>query len=426
MNKQEKEQIIKAIRQLGRRVTVADVAAKTGLSLHGVTAQLNSIASETRGDLQVSTSGDIAYCFPIGFQNTYIATGIKRAFQQAGATLFRVGFYLLRVSFGIMLIVSLVTIVVLAFIVLTAMQRGSDSDSGSGFDFDFFDFVILRDILWWGTWAGSPDYYTYNEPSIRQRRDSNFLLDCFSFLFGDGDPNAHLEERRWQLAAQAIKLNGGVVTAEQLAPYTGVDPNSSYGIMPVLVRFDGRPEVTDSGNIVYVFPSMQVSALGQTGRGAQMAASTRAELLALDCEPRRYLYEFPWKFSSVPGGSLTLVGCLAAANFGGAWWLFAELHSPWVVVLHPFTVLIEALVVYGSLFVGLPAVRWLVIQWINRGIVARNSKCSGYAAQLVNPAEPVAVKLQEAQSYKVKEQLIRQDEVVYTTEKDVFEQEFEK
>ncbi len=79
-------------------------------------------------------------------------------------------------------------------------------------------------------------------------------------MFGDGNPNARLKEDRWQYIAQLIRANGGVVTAEQLAPYTDADPKNEDGVLPVLVRFDGRPEVTDSGNIVYLFPSLQISA----------------------------------------------------------------------------------------------------------------------------------------------------------------------
>jgi len=43
-------------------------------------------------------------------------------------------------------------------------------------------------------------------------------LTIFSFLFGDGNPNANLEERRWQQIATVIRNNGGAVVAEQMLP----------------------------------------------------------------------------------------------------------------------------------------------------------------------------------------------------------------
>jgi hypothetical protein len=52
-----------------------------------------------------------------------------------------------------------------------------------------------------------------------RQEEMNFLESIFSFLFGDGDPNADLEERRWQTIGTVIRNQGGAVAAEQIAPY---------------------------------------------------------------------------------------------------------------------------------------------------------------------------------------------------------------
>lgn len=67
-----------------------------------------------------------------------------------------------------------------------------------------------------------------------------------------------------------IQYKGGVVTAEELAPYLDVPPagkdadsiviDESY-IVPALVRFGGSPDVDRNNNLVYKFPSLQ-----KTGR----------------------------------------------------------------------------------------------------------------------------------------------------------------
>ena len=44
----------------------------------------------------------------------------------------------------------------------------------------------------------------------------------FSFVFGDGDPNAALRAARVQALAGVIRESGGAVVAEQIAPY--LDP----------------------------------------------------------------------------------------------------------------------------------------------------------------------------------------------------------
>lgn len=47
----------------------------------------------------------------------------------------------------------------------------------------------------------------------------NLLEAIFSFLFGDGDPNWNLEQRRIRAIASLIRHNNYVVVAEQVRPY---------------------------------------------------------------------------------------------------------------------------------------------------------------------------------------------------------------
>ena len=71
-----------------------------------------------------------------------------------------------------------------------------------------------------------------------------------------------------------IQHKGGVVTAEELAPYmdvpqAGKDPESlnsdeSY-VMPALVRFNGSAEVDKNNNIIYRFPTLQKTGRRQVG-----------------------------------------------------------------------------------------------------------------------------------------------------------------
>ncbi|HIN63844.1 MAG TPA: hypothetical protein EYM95_04340, partial [Candidatus Obscuribacterales bacterium] len=73
MKTKEKEIVLKAVDSLGRRVTAADVAAKTGLPVLVAQAELNKVAAETGGHMEVATTGDVAYKFDPGFQNAYLA-----------------------------------------------------------------------------------------------------------------------------------------------------------------------------------------------------------------------------------------------------------------------------------------------------------------------------------------------------------------
>ncbi|MBS2003780.1 MAG: hypothetical protein JST44_19890 [Cyanobacteria bacterium SZAS LIN-5] len=420
MSTTEKDQIIKAINDLGRRVTAADVATKTGLPLLKATSELNKVAAETNGHLQVSTAGDIAYTFDAGFQNAYLAQGMKKTIKEIGDKIFKVGFFLLRISFGVGLILSFLVIVVLIIAAIFFAQRGSDSDSDSGYGggfggFDFFDWMLLRNFFYWGPTYPvyvpydyndyGRNYDLYDKPTTRQpETNNNFIMNCFSFLFGDGPPNLNLEERKWQLIAQTIKQHNGVVTAEQLAPFTGADPANEDGVLPVLVRFDGKPEVTESGNIVYTFPNLQVT----------------AKSMSFAPLPP-FLKEFEWEFTSVPASALVPVFILAGLNFFGAIFLVTHL---WIPVLHAFAGLIHGLMLYGTLFLAVPTIRYAVIRWLNGNIQDRNAQRSKYAEVLRNPPATVVKKLAEANQYRIGEKRVRADDLVYSTEHDVIDQDF--
>ncbi len=413
----EKKIVIKAINDMGRRVSAADIATKTGLPVSITTQTLNQIAEEASGHLQVSEAGDIAYRFPLGYQTAYISRGIKRFIEQVNNKLFEVGFFLLRISFGVMLILSLVTIVLLFFLILSAMSRGRDNDNSDGFniDLDFFDWMILRDLIYWQ--ISYPDYNGPRDAGIKNKSDkTNFLYNCFSFLFGDGNPNANLEERRWHAIGQLIRQQKEVVTVEQLAPYTGEDPNNEDKMLPVLVRFDGRPTVTDSGNIVYLFPALQATALRQNFE----ELPSRQTVLPWREELPSYLQIFPWRFSQVDGGSLVWVMALAAINFIASWFIYFQA----VNLLPSLTPLLLALVIYGSLFIGIPLIRYIVIQSLNKRIEEGNTRRKQYADKLAKPNAELNKKLSEAKDMTLDSRQIKSDNLVYDTQKGILEQEF--
>ena len=113
-------------------------------------------------------------------------------------------------------------------------------------------------------WYWDPYYYEKRSyyAAMEGAKDMDFLEAVFSFVFGDGDPNADFERKRWALVGLCIQKNDGVVTAEQLAPFLdrdelsiGTDDESF--VLPALTRFNGAPEVDPaSGEIVYRFEDL--------------------------------------------------------------------------------------------------------------------------------------------------------------------------
>ncbi|MCA9802658.1 MAG: hypothetical protein KC777_11875 [Cyanobacteria bacterium HKST-UBA02] len=405
-----KKQVIEAIGQLGGRVTVADVASKTGLPILRVSSELNQIASDTQGHLEVSTTGDIAYNFPGNINSAYMTRGMMLKFEQASKALMSAGYFLLRISFGLGLILSLLIVIGLLMILIIYMSRGGDNrggDRGFGFRIGFFDYLIIRDLLFYlfyGNYGSRyPATYRYDRPTVRTAEKGNFLFNCFSFLFGDGDPNQNAEERQWAMAAEVIRRSGGVVTAEQLAPYTGADPRDEDGVLPVLVRFNGKPEVTEKGGIVYAFPELQVT--------AQAPRIT-------DLPP--FLNEWLYKFSNVPADQMVPVYVVAGLNFIGAW----------ILVMSPmmgtgFMPLILFLAFYGTMFLLVPLLRYLLIGVKNKKIEERNRQRTAHATLLEDPPAEVLDKLAAAKTLKIDQKVLTSDDAVYRSDRDLLEQEFD-
>src|SRR5262249_33778293 len=91
------------------------------------------------------------------------------------------------------------------------------------------------------------------------------------YLFAEPDPNRNRIERQWSSIASLIQQNQGALTFEQIRPWLADPPSEAekeQSIFQVLVRFDGRPEVTEKGDIVYVFPTLKETALTDSEKQA--------------------------------------------------------------------------------------------------------------------------------------------------------------
>ncbi|MBX9686154.1 MAG: hypothetical protein K2X27_05600 [Candidatus Obscuribacterales bacterium] len=410
-----KNTVLAAIKQLGHKVSVADIAAKTGLSLFEARQSLNKIALDTRAVLEVSPGGELSYKFYPDLESVYRVVGLRKLLKDVFDICFDAGFYILKISFGILLMASIITIMIVFAVALVFILFGigaadaadgdMDMDLG-GLDFEFFDWDELGMFFAWSTLAGARTPTDGQDEYMGVKIDSpdkGFFQNCFSFLFGEGNPNKPLKETQWQLIAEQIRRNNGVVTAEQLAPYLLNNKSDSQSMLAVMVRFDGSPEVTERGNIVYRFPSLQVTASGINS------------LMPLPDK----LVEADWKFSRVPTERLHWVFFFAGANLCGAYAL--NQHLSWFQPLIPYANQIHLILCYAAFFMGFPILRELgnIVQ--NTLIEIRN-KSRARSAEALKNAENLA-KIREAQEHAVQLQKLYAQQAVYTTSEDILPQD---
>ncbi|MBW4524895.1 MAG: hypothetical protein KME18_06820 [Phormidium tanganyikae FI6-MK23] len=394
--------ILKAIESLNYRATVGDVAAQAGLNINLAEKGLLALASQADGQLQVAESGEVIYQFPRNFRNVLRDKDARLRRKEALEKIWRVLFYLIRMSFGVVLVL-LILASFLAILALT-IAANSSRDNDNGGDFSMPTVWFTPDFFW----IFSPNYD--RRRADRQKSDLNFLESIYSFLFGDGNPNVDLEDRRWQSIAAVIRNNRGAVIAEQIAPFldsirTPSDQESEQYMLPVLTRFDGRPEVSPEGQFVYQFPSLQTT----------VSKQDRQWLPA-------FLRESLYQFSKASSGQITLAASLGVVLLILAIVLTAMIAGAGAGLLKAIAVVSLG---YSAAYLLIPTVRHFWIKGRNRKILERNTEREMRAKQIAQANAIVQQKLAYAQQFAA-ETVIQQSDLIYSTDQDLIEQDIDR
>ncbi len=406
--------VMTAVEQLNYRVTVGDIAVQSGLNLQVAQQSLMSLASEAGGHLQVTETGEVAYRFDRNFRNFLRAKSLKLRLLVFAQRIWQVLFYLIRISFGILLIASIciIAIAILLIIFATLFRDSDSSNSGSSNDGVGFNGFPIGWIFsdWYYFFTPNPYSTSKGTSSFSSKQDSpNFLEGIFSFLFGDGNPNRNLEDRRWQAIGQTLRHNQGAVIPEQVVPFLdGVDKGQTIddAMLPVLLRFNGQPEVSPEGEIVYHFQELQTS----------VESNQTAPVVP-------FLKESPWVFSRASSGQVMAAIGLGGLNLVGALALGKLLST---ISIGGFLGFVQAiypvLLVYGVGFLAIPLGRHFWNQWQNQRIAVRNQRREQIAQQLSHLTNRLKEKLGFARQF-ARSTRVDDLDMVYTTEKDLLEQE---
>jgi len=187
-------------RKTDQRVTVGDVSSLSGAELTAAQRDLMELAHASGAALQVTKQGDIVYEFPQDLDQVLLrrsyARRAQRLYQKVAPTLM----FLFRASFGVCLVASLAVISVALTAATTAASTSSKQSQKEKekekekkrerqhrvhYDrprvvaaLDLAD--IVRTALRLAHWQRAP----------HNSHDMGSLDSFYSFVFGDGDPNA--------------------------------------------------------------------------------------------------------------------------------------------------------------------------------------------------------------------------------------------
>ena len=187
-------------------------------------------------------------------------------------------------------------------------------------------------------------------------------------------------------------------------------------MLPVLTRFNGRPEVSPVGDLVYYFPELQVTAAER--RNASVSA---------------YLKEVKRQFTAATSGQVMGAIALGAVNIVGALVLsnmFASAAAQGLVVTG-YLALVQSILgilfAYGIAFLVIPLARYYWLLWRNGKIEKRNEERADRAVMLnqLSTVDRFKQKLSFARQF-AEQKVLRADDSVYDSGKDLLTQELEQ
>jgi hypothetical protein len=262
------EKIVGAFRRQAKGATVADIVAKTALPLETVRELAPAAADEYSGRLEVTESGEIRYSFPRGFTSKYRgfravlrrgASAFTKILKTAAVWFFKVWIMVMLVGYFVLFMLLALAAMVVS--VAANSQSNSDSRSSRGggglvLASSLFNAIIR---IWFYSELLNMDrryYRGYSDYRSAKAKPKGRPLHkaIFSFVFGDGDPNARWDEQEKKAVIAYLQGNRGVITTPELAMITGLTPaEAEERITYYCAEFGGSPEVTEDGTVVYRF-----------------------------------------------------------------------------------------------------------------------------------------------------------------------------
>jgi hypothetical protein len=358
--------VLRALRRLDGRATVADITAATGLERAAAEETLRRLLEDRRGHLEVGERGDLVYRFEKGLLSRD-ATSLWTRVKQGAWSVFKVGFKVWIVG---MLVLYTIVFVALLIAALFANRDGEGGGLGGGREgggsrggvhLPLGDFWLWY-WLWGPRWRGRPYYGEGygDDRRVRGRRDGPpFYKKVFAFVFGPDEPVRSKEARDRDLL-RFIRSRRGVVGATDLVQHTGMGlDEADEELARLMAAHEGDVKVTDEGTLLYTFPELMVSAHGAVEEREPAPAWRRLE-------PARPL-------TGNSAGTNTLIVAMNGFN------LLAAASAPWFIFPRlgisgtaAEIALIWVPVAFSSVFFAVPGLRWLGVTRENARRAARN------------------------------------------------------
>lgn len=263
------EKVVDAFKKRREGATPVDIVSMTGLPIERVKEYAPAAADEFGARLRVTESGEILYSFPDGFKSRYkgFGPGLRRfwsAFKKGAAivakALFKVWIMAMLIGYFILFMaIALVALVASVAVSFSGSNNDRDDRRGGSLGGLMIASHVLDLIV--RIWFYSELTKSFDDPYGIKRRAAPkkrpLYTAVFSFVFGDGDPNAGWDSRERKAVVSYIQANRGVIALPEFMAITGKTPTEAEeAITSYLVEFGGSPEATEEGTVVYRFDEL--------------------------------------------------------------------------------------------------------------------------------------------------------------------------
>ncbi|MDR2742188.1 MAG: hypothetical protein LBB98_08575 [Treponema sp.] len=410
------QKVTDAFRRRRNGATIADIVAKTALPLRTVRELVPIAADEYSARLEVTESGEILYSFPHGFVSKYrgfraglrkAGEKIKKGIKVAASWVFKVWIMVMLVGYFVLfMLIALAALLLSVAASSSSNDRSSRRGDGGGIYMASGIFNLIIRIWFYSELFKpvAPYYRGRGTPSPARPKSRPLHKAIFSFVFGDGDPNADWPVREKQAVIAYIQANSGVISLPELMSLTGLPPDKAESrITAYCAEFGGLPEATEDGTVVYRFDDLL------------LRADTRDRSFPGLSGPVKRLKSFSsnenkmnvW-FSLINGANLVFGSyflynamntgaILTQADFNASSFLYGILY---VLLSHiaanPLPVIISALglvpLIFSLLFWLVPSLRFVLNRRDNKAVKLENFRKNAYSRIW---DDPLAVKPQD-------------------------------
>jgi hypothetical protein len=392
----------------------SDLCQITGnIDLSTAQRELSALGYIVGSNLTVSEEGDIVYSFPCSRSITSLvyernlALNVKLVVEDK---VLPFAYSSVKVLFGVFLLSSLAIAATAAMAALVASSSSSSSDdkdnrrSSSGVRLS----RVMSDITF--------DLYrfqSYGDEKKKNPNDIGFISSFYSFVFGDGNPNADLSQDQLKTAISIIRENNGIVCAEQLAPYlnppTVASSINSFNVdeswmLETILKLNGVPVVTDEGDIVYDFSDIVESKFASS---SSPASDNGTKPL--------YIEESTIPFSRACKSIVSMPAALGVLNIVGVATIRSIVKRGILASAFPaFNAFLiptyPLLLAYSVFYIVTPVVRMQFLNKANEEIAGRNQKRKEWHELLKSKGSYIPRKLNAIKKIVDKAERLKKDD----------------